>query len=62
MEAKESDEAPTEEPSQELSYMNPREAISEEFPMQPELIKKYQNKDRELQKKAMKTKGTKFSS
>ena len=38
--------------------MSSREAASEEFPLQPELIKKYHDKDPELQKK---TKSTKFS-
>jgi hypothetical protein len=58
IEFKESDEIVMDEPNKELSYMNSGEAISEEFPMQPELIKKYQDKDPDLQKKA---KNAKFS-
>lgn len=62
MEFKESDEIATDEPMVQLSYMNQREAISEEFPMHPALIRKYQKKDQELLRKVADTKNQKFSS
>ena len=61
MEFKEGDEIATDEPATQLSYMNPMEATAEEFPMNPTLIKKFQRKDRELQRKLNSDKKERFT-
>ena len=61
MEAKDSDEIATDGQTVQLTYASKKEAMSEEFPMLPALIKQHQTKDKELQKKMMKDKKNHFS-
>ena len=58
---KDSDEIETDDDRPQLSYMTVCEAKSEEFPINPQLIKKEQNKDKDIKLKIREDKDKSYS-
>ena len=60
MEHRDRDEIDTGDEAIQLSYMNAEEAIAEEFPMNPKLIRREQQADRDLQRRMEKDQNQRF--
>jgi len=58
---KDSDEVATDEEKPQLTYMTVREVQAESFPMSPTLIRKEQEKDKNLQQKVENDKAKRYS-